>query len=219
MIHNRKIWDIFIWIYTFIYFPSKTFFSNLLINPEILKNVQVSSSKSLDFSYIQTFWQRESMNTSFWPTPAACWSDISQQIVAFCFWPPRQRHYRYTFYYLYLQTSSHTVKSGINHRRRRRARWRDFTTARTRSVVHPMRGNAGPLPRSAPGRPSLTHRFTSWSAASTYSGTFQVLNGPIWQNLWNWQRPRSKSGSRTADIKPNGARWRPSWWRAAHQRK
>lgn len=98
MIHNRKIWDIFIWIYTFIYFPSKIIFSNIFINPEILKNDQVSSSKSLDFSYIQTFWQRESMNTSFWPTPAACWSDISQQIVAFCFWPPRQRHYRYICY-------------------------------------------------------------------------------------------------------------------------
>lgn len=123
--------------------------------------------------------------------------------------------HRYIFHFHHSQTSRHVVGSGIVHTSRRRA----VTTARTRSVVHSMRGSAGPLPRSAPGRPSLTHRSTSWSAASTHSGTFQVLNEPIWRRPWNSRRPRWKSGSRTADIKPNGARCRASWRRATHHRK
>lgn len=108
---------------------------------------------------------------------------------------------------LAVQTRNHTVSSGTSDRRRRM----DITAAGIRPAVHPMSGSAGRAPKSAPERPSLTHRSTSLSAASTRSGTSQGPNGPNWQNLWSSQRLRWKSGSRTGDIKPNGAMWRPSF--------
>lgn len=90
--------------------------------------------------------------------------------------------------------------------------------ARTLSAVHRMSGRAGPAPRGAPERPSLTRRSTSWSAASTRRNTSQVLNEPTWRERWNSRRPRLKSGFRTGGIKPNVGRWRPTWGRMDHRR-
>ena len=135
----------------------------------------------------------------------------SQQLV--CFWPPCQRKHTFMFIFFYVclslavQARKHTVSSGTSGRRRRM----DITAAGSRPAVHPMSGSAGRAPKSAPERPSLTHRSTSWSAASTRSGTSRGPNGPNWRSLWDSRRLRWKSGSRTGDIKPNGATWRPSF--------
>lgn len=66
--------------------------------------------------------------------------------------------------------------------------------------------------KSAPELPSLTRRSSSWSAASTTSGTFLGRNGRTWRPPWSSQRLRSRFGSRTVGTRQNAARWPPIWW-------
>lgn len=73
--------------------------------------------------------------------------------------------------------------------------------------------------KSAPGPPSLMLRSSSWSAASTTSGTCPARSGRTWRRPWSSQRLRSRSGSRTAGTRRNAARWPPTWWRRPRQLK
>ena len=67
--------------------------------------------------------------------------------------------------------------------------------------------------RSARGPPSLTRRSSSWSAASTTSGTCPGRSAQTWRPPWSSQRLRSRSGSRTGATRRNAARWLRTWWR------
>ena len=67
--------------------------------------------------------------------------------------------------------------------------------------------------RSARGPPSLTRRSSSWSAASTTSGTCPGRSAQTWRPPWSSQRLRSRSGSRTGATRRNAARWPRIWWR------
>lgn len=80
-----------------------------------------------------------------------------------------------------------------------------------RAWTSPNRG------KSAPGPPSPMRRYSSWSAASTTSGTCPGRSGRTWRPPWSSQRLRSRSGSRTAGTRRNAVRWPPTWWRRPRQ--
>lgn len=84
----------------------------------------------------------------------------------------------------------------------------------------PWTRRAWPSPnsgKSAPGPPSLMRRSSSWSVASTTSGTCPGRSGRTWRPPWSSQRLRSRSGSRTAGTRRNVAKWLPTWWRRPRQ--
>lgn len=66
--------------------------------------------------------------------------------------------------------------------------------------------------KNAPGPHSPMRRSSSWSGASTTSGTCPDRNGRTWRPPWSSQRLKSRYGSRTAATRRNAARWPQTWW-------